>query len=275
MASRNIASKEATSSLVTQTPGVSTTKVSPTTSSSTTSGGSTRSASKTYNESLMDPKSLAALNALIKQLQTGGTAEQKKEQAVRDQQLAQIYSLLQQVSPEAARVSAESLMALNLQRALEENMPAISRAVEGAGMNTSTLQGVLSSQLARDASLAAGALGAQQEAAFASQRSNLAALLEPLTRPTNNVTTALINALQVSKGATRSGTENITETGTNFSNQMGWESGKTITKADEPTTTLTQSPAPDVLAKTLEEQFSRNPNVYSQSGMSLLNFLRS
>lgn len=152
----------------------------------------------------MDAASFAALQELIAQLSAGGTTEQKVANARRDQTRQLVEQLLGQISPNMAFEESKGLMALNLQQALERNMPAIQKAIEGAGTSSSSMQGVLSQQMARDAALAAAALGGQQAAQYAAQRSNLANTLENLTRPTNDITKALMEALQLSKGATSS-----------------------------------------------------------------------
>lgn len=183
------------------------------------------------NQQNMDPTSLAALQNLIKVLSTGGTPEIKAEDAKRKQMQQLVEGLLGSVSTEAAKSDASSLMALNLQQAMEKNMPAISKAIEGAGTSASSMQGLLSQQLARDASLAAGALGADQAKAYAGERSNLANTLEALTRPTSQGTTALLNALQTAKGAVtnvqRTGGSSDSGTRTTTENKIVEEAAKT------------------------------------------------
>jgi hypothetical protein len=143
---------------------------------------------------------------MLQQLMGDGTPQQQEERKRRDLALQNIYSLLGQVSPEAAKADASGSVALALQRALERSMPAISRAVEGAGMNTSTMQGVLSSQMARDASLAAQDAQARQDQAYAQQRSNLAQMLDPLTRLQASQSGEAAQLLELLRGANRTTT---------------------------------------------------------------------
>ena len=93
-------------------------------------------------------------------------------------------------------------MALNLKKSQEANAPAIAKSIEGAGTSASSMQGLLASNLANDSALAASALGADQAKAYAGAQTNLASLLENLSRPDNTIITALNNALNTAKGAT-------------------------------------------------------------------------
>lgn len=201
---------------------------SPTRTTSTTTSGTSSSARETVNTINMTPESLAALQNLIQALQSGGTNEQRASIAKRQQALEFVKQLFDAVSTRQAFIDAEALMALNLQKALEQNMPAIQRAIEGAGTSASSMQGLLSQKMARDAALAAGALGAQQAQVYAQQRSNLANTLEALTRPTNDVTQALINALNISKGAVTRSTRDLSQSSSTYSNTVTNNSGQRI-----------------------------------------------
>ena len=162
--------------------------------------------STTSRETLYAPQDEALIRTMLQQLMGDGTPQQQEERKRRDLALQNIYSLLGQVSPEAAKADASGSVSLALQRILEKNMPAISRAVEGAGMNTSTMQGVLSSQMARDASLAAQDAQARQEQAYAQQRSNLAQMLDPLTRQQASQSGEAVQLLNLLRGANRTTT---------------------------------------------------------------------
>jgi hypothetical protein len=179
----------------------------------------------------MSPAALAALESLISQLSSGGTAEQKKSSADRQGVLNQVKGLMEAVSKDQAFNDAKGLMALNVQQSMEKNMPAISRSVAGAGTSASSMQALLSQQLVRDSSLAASSLGAQQEQAYAAQRSNLANTLEALTRENNPVTTALLQALGVAKGSITDTTQTGGSSSTSTTN-----SSSTGTTVNSPTT---------------------------------------
>lgn len=169
--------------------------------------------SRTYTQN-MDSASLAALTALITQLQGGGTQEQKKGAAQVDQTTQLIQALLGQVSQGQAFKDAEGMMNLLLAQAAERSGPAIQRAIEGAGTSASSMQAVLSQRASRDAAIAGGAAGTQQSAIYAQQRTGLAGVLENLAgKGSNDAATALINALQVAKGATTDVTSTFNRTG--------------------------------------------------------------
>ena len=169
----------------------------------------------------MAPEDLASLRGLIGELQGGGTKTQREARQASKGSEALINQLLNMVSPDKAKADAGDLMALNLQQAMERNMPAIAKSAQGAGTSASSMQGLLSQNLARDAALASGALGAQQAKAYAAERTGLAALLSQITssREANDpVTKALINALNIAKGAVVSG-KNVKETMKDFSEE--------------------------------------------------------
>lgn len=169
----------------------------------------------------MTPEAQASLQILIQQLQDGGTTEQRRAKDNRNQTEALIQGLLGAVSPDQALEDAKGLMALNLQQSMEKNMPAIQRAIEGAGTSASSMQGLLSQALARDSALAASALGAGQQAQYAQQRSNLASVLENISRENNTVTASLLDALDIAKGAVSSTQETIGKTTSDITNTNG------------------------------------------------------
>lgn len=178
----------------------------PSTTTSNTVGSTSQQASgssSSYeNTTLLSPENQKALDTLIQQLLGGGTAEQKKNSKERDLVTAVVQDLLQQYSKQQAFTDASGLMALNLKRSQEANAPAIAKSIEGAGTSASSMQGLLASNLANDSALAASALGADQAKAYAGAQTNLASLLENLSRPDNTIITALNNALNTAKGAT-------------------------------------------------------------------------
>lgn len=162
----------------------------------------TGSSSSYEKTTILSPENQKALDTLIQQLLGGGTAEQKKNSKERDLVTAVVQDLLQQYSKQQAFTDASGLMALNLKKSQEANAPAIAKSIEGAGTSASSMQGLLASNLANDSALAASALGAEQARAYAGAQTNLASLLENLSRPDNTIITALNNALNTAKGAT-------------------------------------------------------------------------
>lgn len=184
-----------------------------TTAPSTTTQSGAQSSFESLSKQNMTPESLAALEALIKTLSTGGTPQQQAEVAKKKQTQQLIEGLLGQYSSGQAFTDAKSLMALNLQQALEKNMPAIQRSIEGAGTSASSAQGLLAQNLSRDTALAAGALGAEQAKAYGGITANLSSSLAGMASTAMDpVTAALLQALQVSRGAVENTTGSRTGT---------------------------------------------------------------
>jgi len=251
-----------------------TTTTAPTTTKQTQAESSTGSNWENTAQQNMTPEALAQLTNLITALQGGGTPEQKASEARRRQVQALTEQLLGTVSSERAFSDAEKMMALNLQQAMEKNMPAIQKAIEGAGTSASSMQGILSQQTARDAALASGAVGGQMAAQYAGQRSSLAGTLEALTRPTNDVTNSLINALQVSKGAVT----NVQKTG--GSSASGTRStvtqnpGAVVTETMQPLDAVAGTKTPTLDEALAGSYFSTNTNSFwNPQQTSLANWL--
>ncbi|PIP25848.1 MAG: hypothetical protein COX32_01130 [Candidatus Moranbacteria bacterium CG23_combo_of_CG06-09_8_20_14_all_41_28] len=262
--------------------GTSTTTTPASTATQTTSTGSSQNLSEISSQQNMTPEALAQLSNLIKTLEAGGTPEQRASEIRRRQTQSLIEQLLGTVSTERATQDAKGIMALNLQQAMEKNMPAIQRAIEGAGTSASSMQGVLSQQAARDAALASGALGGQMAAQYARERSSLAGILEAATRPTNDVTDALIQSLGVAKGAVTNSQRNRTAASSGVSNTVINTPESTVTETRTPSesspfsdlaTTPESSNTSSALAN-LGKYWSDNSNQYwKDSGVSLAAFL--
>lgn len=173
----------------------------------------------------LDPNSMKTLQEFIAQLMSGGTANQKGEMQKRDAMTQFVTNLLGLVSPQQANADAQGLMSLNLQQSMEKQMPALQKAIEGAGTSASSMQALLANRIAQDAALNASALGGEQQKAYAQSRAQLASLLEAFTRPQNTVENTLIQALGVLKGAvtntnsTRFSNHNSTQNTTGQTNQ--------------------------------------------------------
>lgn len=84
-----------------------------------------------------------------------------------------ITKLLSDYSKQNAFTDAAGLMSANLAKAMEEQKPAIQRAMEGAGTSAGSMQALLSQQLADKASLSASSLGAEQAKAYGQISANL------------------------------------------------------------------------------------------------------
>lgn len=156
----------------------------------------------TENVQNMTPASLAALEQLIATMQGGGTLQQKAEITRKKQTQDLIQGMLGQYSSGQAFTDAQGLMALNLQKAMETNMPQIQRSIEGAGTSAGSMQGLLAQNMARDSSLAASALGGEQAKAYGGITAQLTNQLSGMASSAlDPVGQQLLAALGIAKGA--------------------------------------------------------------------------
>jgi hypothetical protein len=160
-------------------------------------GGSTTEQDSSQFSGIDNPDALKMLMEVLQQVNTGGTPDQKRIQAERTTEIGRTRSISQDYSKQAAFKDAADLMAQNLRQSLERNMPAISKAIQGAGTSQSSMQGLLSQKLATESAQAAGALGAQQAAQYGGISAQLQSVLEALTRKDNSSVEALIKGLSL------------------------------------------------------------------------------
>ena len=171
------------------------------TTNNATSGSQAGFESGNSTTTALNPNSLKTLEQFITQLMSGGTANQKGEIQKRDAMTQFVTNLLGLVSPEQANADAQGLMGQQLQKSLEQQMPALQKAIEGAGTSASSMQALIANRIAQDSAQSAAALGGEQQKAYAQSRAQLASLLEAFTRPQNTVENTLIQALNALKGA--------------------------------------------------------------------------
>lgn len=200
-------------------------------SSTTASGSSQQDVYETTTQ--FNPLAQQSLDALIRMLLQGNAPGYSTGQ--RESVMPLLQNLLQDYSKQNAFGDAQGLMALTLQKAMEQNMPAISRAIEGAGTSAGSMQALLAGNAARDASLAASALGAEQAKSYGNISSNLMQLLETFSRPDTAVMGALVQALNVAKGGntTRQARSSGTESKSSMSSGATTTSNKAISYAGD------------------------------------------
>jgi hypothetical protein len=102
-------------------------------SSSVTNNNSVQNIDQTVttNTQNMTGKSLAALELLIQQLLGGGTNQQARQMAKRQQEIQANQALRSDYTKEAAFADAQGAMNHLLQQAMESSLPALVRAAEG------------------------------------------------------------------------------------------------------------------------------------------------
>lgn len=208
-----------------------TTAANGTTSSSSGTGttNSTQTSNSTQNTSAtnMDPKSLAALQTLIAQLMGGGTKQQVSDQVARKNEINNVTQQRAGYSKEAAFSDAQGLIAQTMQQALQQLVPSINRAAEGAGTSQSSVRALLLQDAAQKAAQSASVAGLGAAQGYGQIATSLSGVLEALTRPNNDVSNALLNALGIAKGAVTNTTTNTSGT-TNTTGTTTTNENKTI-----------------------------------------------
>lgn len=188
-----------------------------TSSSSKNAGSSTQESITKFEESssssnsfsgIANEEALQSLLSFISSSGSGGSESFKKQLEDRRKVAEKTSALLEDYSSEKAFSDAEQLMAQQLRVSLEQNMPAISKSIQGAGTSASSMQGLLSQKLANESAQAAGALGAEQAKAYGNIQSNLANTLEALSRINTEGEQNYLKALDLLKVATSSTQQN-------------------------------------------------------------------
>lgn len=224
--------------ITTQPAGPTTTTSNQTQTGRTNTSGSqnTQAQSTTAN---MDPKSMAALQMLIQQLLGGGTQSQAQDRANRMQEISAVQGLRGDYSKNAAFADAQGAMNQILRQAMEQAMPTLVRAAEGAGTSANSMRALLTQDALTRASEAAAARGLQAATDYGTVGANYSSVLERLTQPNNSVEEALLNALNVAKGAwsQTNETSNTQTRGT----QNSSTNTKNVTVQQNPGNTVTQT----------------------------------
>lgn len=164
----------------------------------------------------------------------GGTIEQKAAQAERQIEIERNRVTQDKYSKEAAIADSKALSNYFSRVLTEQQMPGILRAAEGSGASQSSTRALLTNDAIARTSESAAKTGIEAAVAYGGINTNLAQVLEQLTRSDpNGVTAQLLQALNVAKGIETSGsnvsvgTTNQTTTGT--TDQTAVNSGNTVT----------------------------------------------
>jgi len=192
-----------------------------TNSSSTTTQNSSSQTAGSKSVQNMTPESLASLQVLIAQLMAGGTPEQRAESAQREYEINAARTLRQGYSKEAAFADAQGAQAAQMRQAMEQLLPSIVRAAEGAGASQSSMRALLLNDAQQRAADSSALLGLQAATNYGNISSNVTGILEALTRQDSSVTNALLQALQISKGAVENSQWAESQSGSSTTNQSG------------------------------------------------------
>jgi len=162
----------------------------------------------------MDPQSLAVLNALIKQLATGGTANMQEDRAAKQGEINTLTTNRVGYSKEAAFADAQGLMAQTMRQALEKLVPGINTGALGAGSSQSSMRALLTQRAAENAAEASSAQGLNAAVQYGGVANNMSSILANLIGQQDPATAALLQALNVAKGATVNTSGSSSQTGT-------------------------------------------------------------
>lgn len=174
-----------------------------------TAGGSSSSTSVRN----MSDGNEKALDALIAQLQGGGTAYMKQQQAARTQEIANVQQQRQQYSKEAAFNDAQGAMAAQLGNAMNQALASLTRSAEGAGTSGSALRALLLQNAQQKAADSAATLGLQASVNYGQVAGGMNNTLEALTRVNDPVTEALLKALELARGVNTTTTSSGSSSG--------------------------------------------------------------
>lgn len=144
-----------------------------------------------------------------------GVAAANKLVAERQLEIERNRALQGEYSKAAAMVDAQNLTAYFQRKMMEEAMPSITRGAEGAGTSQSTVRALLAQKAATQTAENAAAAGTQLAVSYGGINTQLAGVLEALTRSDPNSPLAmLLNAIGLTKGATQSTSGSQSSSGT-------------------------------------------------------------
>jgi hypothetical protein len=232
--------------------GGSTSTTGPSSSTTTTSGNSSTRENTSYNSTTtvkqqnMTGTALEALDTLIKGLMSGtkeGIAGGlNKATGTWNAAVAGAQQLQSDYSKQAAFKDAQAAVSATMAEGIEQAMPMITAGIDSAGTSGSAMAALLTQQAARDASREAAKLGLQSAVQYGQISVEAGRTLSGLVDQGDPAVKALLEALNISKGAV----SNTTET------KVGSQSTTSNTKSSSVSTTQdsgsTQSIAPSAPA---------------------------
>lgn len=220
-----------TTSGKTETVGGSTTDTS-------SSGTSVKDINTSTNTTNMTPSSLAALNTLIAQLMAGGTPQMKADRGQKQGEIAGLQGQRAGYSKEAAFGDAKGMMAQQMRLALEKLLPSINGASMGAGASSSSMRALLTQRAGENAAENAAAAGLGAAVNYGQVSNGMSSVIANLLGQQDPVAAALINALNIAKGAVTNSKTTGTETTNSTGTQTQTNSGSTNTSAPTSTSTV-------------------------------------
>jgi len=173
---------------------------------STSSGTETTTA----NESSMTPEALETLNRLISQ---GGSDFQVDQQKSIQDLIANMAQRVGELTPEKAKEAAKGDVDELTRQLMEQILPELSGAFEGAGASSSALEALMTQDMAsRTAGQQAQAITGRQEA-YANQATNLLQTMASAAGIPDDIVASMTNLIQAGKGGVKTGTTTTEFTG--------------------------------------------------------------
>jgi len=180
----------------------------------------------------------------------GGTIEDKAQQTARKEEITRGRATQDKYSKEAAFTDAKGLTDYFTRVLSEQQMPGILRAAEGSGASQGSTRALLTQQAIQRSSESAAKVGIDAAVSYGGINTQLAQVLEELTRSDPNGTTAqLLNALNISKGietrggSTQTTASNQTTTTTQTQNQQKGAENVNVDRTFKTPAPITQAAA--------------------------------
>ena len=162
----------------------------PSSSPRTSSGSGSGSSSSSSSGVSSSPRSKGSLDlsSILSQIQAGSGKV--------DPFINELRTMMGQYSKQSAMADASAIMEQRAALEREKQMPAIQRAVEGAGTSASSMQALLSQKLASDIARDSAAAGAEQVKSYGNIQTNLSGIMGQLITsgdPMSKLLTSILN----------------------------------------------------------------------------------
>lgn len=164
---------------------------------------------RTTTTTNMTPEALAALQQLIANMQGGANPALQRDATTRQQEIRSNQGIRQDYSKNAAFSDAQGAMSASMSAALQELIPTLTRAAEGAGTSQNSLRALLAQDAASKAAQGAATLGLQAATAYGGVANNTSAIIEQLLRQGDPVANYLLQALELARGAVTTKEEEV------------------------------------------------------------------
>lgn len=206
---------------------------------------------QSFNIDTMDPAGRQALNALISQLQGGGSSQFKEQQGIFMDTLRQLAASMQQFNPVQASEMAAGNVEDLARKLREQQLPDIFRAQEAAGLSGDALSALMSQDATSRTAEAQQRAQLEAMLNFGQLQNQTGATLAQASQAPDQLTAQILEALGISKGSVQVG--NSTSTSNTIEN--------TFSQLLKDITTQT-----DAFSKQVSDSMSNTNMMQSSSG---------